>query len=882
MRKTLLTKLALLLVMLVGAGSASAATTYKLTQVTSVEAGGLYVFEQKGHVMDNSVSSSALQTTDSYETTGLDGTESYVWTLETATNGFYMKNVSKSSNQYLNNGSKTDVSFGNQSSIWAFNFQTDNTVIIQNTSNSDRFLGYTTATTYTYKAYATSNLENANYPHAIKVYKLVEETGGGDPTPITVAVPTFSPVAGEVEAGTEVTISAATGCTLVYTIDGTDPASSNTAEMSSGNTATVTVNEPLTIRAIALDGDANESDEASAAYTIKAAVVPVSGLAIDFESELASYTDWEFENVAIHTTTISAHGGDSYGSNANTSGNATTTCVITTKNTVANPDAITFYISKESKNTTASSWYVEVSENGNSWIQLGDAQDAKSMDKGSWIEVTRNLSSYTNVYVRIRYNGSNASRAIDDITITTVTPKNVATPTFSIAAGTYDEVQSVELSCETDGATIYYTTDGTEPTDASTEYTTAISVGETMTIKAIAYKNNEASNVATATYTINLPLTTIAAVKALASGATFKLNLTGAQVVYIDGEKKNIYVRDASGAIDLYNGGGFTTALQTGDILSGTIEGTYSPYKNLPEIKDITDISVLTATNNQTVLAKTIAGTTEAIAANLCDLVKIENTEITESSGKYYVGTNSDIQLYDNFSVGYTVNTDEAVDVSGIATVYNTTYELFPRFVEDIVYLDNSVAVSIGEAGMATFSSTKALDFTGVDAIAAYTAKATSDGKITFTRIYKVPANTGLLLRNALGEAEGAVAAVNVPVATVATAVSDNNLIAVDTEIASLPSTDGTKANYILNKVNGNLGFYRAADKKVAAGKAYLQIDTSEARSFFAISFDDEATGISSVKVSQSAGQVYDLQGRHVAQPTKGLYIVNGKKVIIK
>ena len=147
-------------------------TTYKLTKVTSVSAGEKYVFEQGGYVMNNSVSSSALQCTNSYKTTGLEGTETYVWTLESATGGFYMKNVSKSSSQYLNNSSSTTVAFGNKSSVWKFTF-TDGIALIQNTSNSNRFLGWTSSTSYAYKAYATSNL--ANYPHAITVYKLEEE-----------------------------------------------------------------------------------------------------------------------------------------------------------------------------------------------------------------------------------------------------------------------------------------------------------------------------------------------------------------------------------------------------------------------------------------------------------------------------------------------------------------------------------------------------------------------------------------------------------------------------------------------------------------------------------------------------------------------------------
>ena len=78
----------------------------------------------------------------------------------------------------------------------------------------------------------------------------------------------------------------------------------------------------------------------------------------------------------------------------------------------------------------------------------------------------------------------------------------IEAPTFTPAAGTYTEAQSVTLSCETSGATIYYTTDGTEPTTESTQYTAAIAVSTTTTIKAIAVKGSDVSAVASATYAI--------------------------------------------------------------------------------------------------------------------------------------------------------------------------------------------------------------------------------------------------------------------------------------------------------------------------------------------------------------------------------------------
>lgn len=476
---------------------------------------------------------------------------------------------------------------------------------------------------------------------------------------------------------------------------------------------------------------------------------------------------------------------------------------------------------------------------------------------------------------------SNASGYMTFTKITVVISDlpSIAAPTFSVPTGTYTRVQSVEITCADADATIYYTTDGTYPSATNgTQYTSAITIDETTTLKAIAIKNGETSGITIATYTMNLPLTTIAAAKQLDNNTSFELDLTGAQIVYIDNAKKNIYVRDATGAIDLYNNNnsGFNTTLQTGDILSGIIAGTYTLYGNyIPEIKDISNISDLTSTSNSTVVATVINCTTEDINANICDLVKIENKTITGgSTSGYYI---DDVQVYDNFGVGYSVTTGKNVDVSGIALRYNNNYEISPRFASDIVYLDDAETVSITAAGLATFSSTKALDFTGADAVEAYTATVSSTGQITYSRIYKVPANTGLVVRSTQG---GAVS-INVPELTGdADVIAANDLVAVSQTIEQLASTneDGT-TNYILNIVNDKLGFYKANNKKVAAGKAYLKAGVDESRSFIGV---DDMTGIESIAATVSDGQYYDLQGRRVAQPQKGLYIVNGKKVIIK
>ena len=81
--------------------------------------------------------------------------------------------------------------------------------------------------------------------------------------------------------------------------------------------------------------------------------------------------------------------------------------------------------------------------------------------------------------------------------------EKVASPTFSIAGGEVEEGTTVTISCATSGATIYYTTDGNEPTTSSAVYSGAITVNKAMTIKAFAAKDGYTdSEVVSATFTI--------------------------------------------------------------------------------------------------------------------------------------------------------------------------------------------------------------------------------------------------------------------------------------------------------------------------------------------------------------------------------------------
>jgi hypothetical protein len=215
-------------------------------------------------------------------------------------------------------------------------------------------------------------------------------------------------------------------------------------------------------------------------------------------------------------------------------------------------------------------------------------------------------------------------------------------------------------------------------------------------------------------------------------------------------------------------------------------------------------------------------------------------------------------------------------DVTGYTSVVITGKEGTNRFAGLKVYLNtSSVPVSISTAGLATFASDVALDFSGVTGVEAYIAKE-SAGDITLTKVNKVPAGTGVLLRSTVGAVSK-----DVPVAATADDVTGNIFVR-GTGAAVATDAGAGKTNYVLGKKSGVVGFYKANGAVVNTDKAYLQTTIAAARIDF--NFDnEEATAIETVKAQNAEnGEFFDLQGRKVAQPTKGLYIVNGKKVIIK
>jgi hypothetical protein len=206
----------------------------------------------------------------------------------------------------------------------------------------------------------------------------------------------------------------------------------------------------------------------------------------------------------------------------------------------------------------------------------------------------------------------------------------------------------------------------------------------------------------------------------------------------------------------------------------------------------------------------------------------------------------------------------------------------------DLVYIQKTADLPATEnivvtsAGFATYVSDYNLDFTSATT-KAYKVSVADKGVATLDEVAKVPAKTPVLLYVEGGNGEGE----NITVTTDAVdAVTGNDLVAGTG--ATVETIDGEYTNMILNNVGGNIGFYFAAGQTVAANRAYLHFATSlapEASSRMVMVFGEETTGISDttrLNNKEEITNIYNLSGQRVAQPTKGLYIVNGKKVIIK
>lgn len=211
----------------------------------------------------------------------------------------------------------------------------------------------------------------------------------------------------------------------------------------------------------------------------------------------------------------------------------------------------------------------------------------------------------------------------------------VAAPIFDPAGGTFDETQTVTITCETDNADIYYTNDGTEPDANSTLYTEPLTISSTTTLKAIAYYGGVSSTVSTATYTIVAPAN-ISSITEVGTAYTVK-----GTVVAIN--SRGFVMGDGTGYVYYYNNAAVSQSV--GDKVK--VAGTTGSYGHIIQFTNTATITTATTSNYDGTPAATVITEVPDYTTDyhLSTYFEFEGA-LTKSSNNYFITLgSSEIQI---------------------------------------------------------------------------------------------------------------------------------------------------------------------------------------------------------------------------------------------
>jgi|GEM_PF-667646 len=259
------------------------------------------------------------------------------------------------------------------------------------------------------------------------------------------------------------------------------------------------------------------------------------------------------------------------------------------------------------------------------------------------------------------------------VTVTYEESATVKTPTISGETPFLGSTE-VTIACATEGASIYYTTDGTDPTSASTAYSEAFTVSETTTVKAIAISGSDQSSIAEKTFTAIPTVATVAELNALENGTTFAFTGNAIVAYYIG---KYLYIKDDTGSSLIY--GTFSTEFTVGKTITPNWQGSVSIYKNLFEAVPSTTI---TETEADAVTVTYPEVEASAVTAdNMNQVVTLTECTYTAASGKNFTITKDGTEIAGYNQFGITI--DEPVDgktytIVGVISVYNTNVQFQP------------------------------------------------------------------------------------------------------------------------------------------------------------------------------------------------------------
>lgn len=454
---------------------------------------------------------------------------------------------------------------------------------------------------------------------------------------------------------------------------------------------------------------------------------------------------------------------------------------------------------------------------------------------------------------------------IQSITVEYTTGKVTPIPTIDPASTTFSESFVATISCTDAAAKIYYTLDGKDPNEKSELYTEAgVRIPEaTTTLKAVAIKDGKASKVADAVYTY------VAPVAPTYTYTIWSEDWSSYETGNIPSKGKNATYecKDGKSETKIYNG---TSAGGTSpELLISRNNGSLTI--NVTSLKGYSGtlyFSFLTNNDKFTVTSTT---------------TEVKIGEPTKEGEKKYIYT-------------YAITVPEGTEGLNLK-ITNINPEN-----GDNMRVDNlSLSAKLKDLGTGSFTITPARygtyytedAFVMPEGVTGYTITEKNGESLTLNAAYPanevVPAKTALVLK-ATEELTANKDYTYTIVNSTAVAPTDNLLHGSVAE--AMTNVKDAKAYYKLANPTEGLGFYYGAENgapfKNGAHKAYLAVMTEGMSQMRGFSFDSMTTGINHVVANAEHAKstvIYDLNGRRVNSlnaAAKGVYIVNGKKVIVK
>lgn len=448
----------------------------------------------------------------------------------------------------------------------------------------------------------------------------------------------------------------------------------------------------------------------------------------------------------------------------------------------------------------------------------------------------------------------------------------VSKPTFSPKAGVYSEAQTVTISCDTEGATIHYTTDGSIPTAESNIYDSPITIETNTTLKAIAFlESGEQSKVATANYIIRSGATTdvktfkrVTSTDEIASGLRYII-ACGTKGKAAGKLTTSKYLSSSSITLD----DDIITITDDVEVftLDESDEGKYSFMNTEGKYLDATDVKKLAFENNPSY-----------------SWILENNNNAVEMVHVSY-GT----MTYNVTSPRFTTYTSNASTNMIRANLY-VEYEEEPAQPLEIIIGNNNYKLITSEdqlEGNVRYLIVSNAD----DQYVAYSGHASNKGEASI--VY--PMNDVISLTGTSDD---------VPVPVVLQKQNQKWLI-VDTQKESYMGANKDNNYLILNETASNdyyrwmisINTYGDATIQNSGKVSYLKYNIKDdmfrvyASGQNAISLYKEeqeqqnhgiTTAIDALRSQQKSSVLFDLQGRRIINPQKGIYIVNGSKVVIK